>query len=63
MATNWEHRVLTYPSKWKGFDLHQIEEDLNELGRQGWETVSTIAPNIGPGQTVEISIIVKRPRP
>lgn len=62
MATEFEHKVLTYELRWKGFDYAQIERDLNDLGSQGWETVSTIVPSVGAGQTMEIGIIVKRDR-
>ncbi|GAA5066488.1 DUF4177 domain-containing protein [Nocardia callitridis] len=62
MAAEWEHKVLTYKLKLKGFDYRQIETDLNELGRDGWETVSTVAPSFGSGQAIEIGIILKRLR-
>jgi hypothetical protein len=63
MAAGWEHRVLTYKLKWKGFDYAQMESDLNELGLEGWETVGTIVPTMGQGQTTDLAVIVKRPRP
>lgn len=62
MAAEWEHKVLTYKLTMKGFDYTQIERDLNDLGLQGWETVSAIAPSFGAGQAIEIGIIVKRAR-
>ncbi|MFI0470095.1 DUF4177 domain-containing protein [Saccharopolyspora sp. 5N102] len=62
MAAEWEHKVLTYKLGWKGFDYAQIERDLIDLGSQGWETVNTIVPSVGAGQTIEIGIIVKRAR-
>ncbi|GAA1072939.1 DUF4177 domain-containing protein [Nocardiopsis composta] len=46
----------------KGFDYEQIERDLDELGGQGWETVGSIAPSFGPGQAIEIGVVLKRPR-
>lgn len=48
MPAHWECRVLTYDLKWKGFDYGQIEKDLNDLGRRGWEAFATFAPGIGP---------------
>ncbi|MEV0054397.1 DUF4177 domain-containing protein [Saccharopolyspora shandongensis] len=62
MAAEWEHKVLTYKLRMRGFDYAEIERDLVDLGREGWEAVSTIAPSFGAGQTIEIAVIVKRPR-
>ncbi|MBK1783736.1 DUF4177 domain-containing protein [Prauserella cavernicola] len=56
----FEHKILTYEMKWKGFPYSQMEKELNELGREGWESVGTIVPSIGNGQTHEISIVLKR---
>jgi hypothetical protein len=61
MNATWEHKVLTFQLGWKGFDYDQIEQDLNEFGRQGWETVGTITPSFGAGQAIEVVIILKRP--
>ncbi|MEU6843542.1 DUF4177 domain-containing protein [Streptomyces sp. NPDC046716] len=58
----WEYKVLKYKLRMKGFDYEQIEKDLNELGGEGWEAFSTIAPSFGAGQAVEIAVAVKRPR-
>ncbi|MEU1522352.1 DUF4177 domain-containing protein [Nocardia rhamnosiphila] len=60
MAVQWEYKVLTYKLRMKGFDYARIEEDLNELGRAGWEAFSTLAPSFGSGQAIEISVILKR---
>ena len=61
MNEQWEHKVLRYDLGWKGYDYDQIEQDLNELGRQGWEALDTINPNIGSAATT-IVVILKRPR-
>lgn len=61
MTTQWEYKVLTYELGWKGYDYDQIEQDLNELGRQGWEALDTIAPNIGSG-SIKIAVILKKAR-
>jgi len=61
MNTRWEHKVLTYDLGWRGYDYEQIEQDLNELGRQGWEALDTINPNIGSAATT-IVVILKRAR-
>ena len=57
MAAQWEHKVLTYKLRMKGFDYGQIEKNL---GRKGWEAVSTPAPSFGSGQTLEVAIILKK---
>ena len=61
MAHQWQHKVLTYKLQWKGFDYAEVESDLNELGAQGWELVSTIVPSFGAGQAIEIAVVLKRP--
>ena len=61
MNAQWEHKVLTYDLGWKGYDYDRIEQDLNELGRQGWEAIDTINPNIGSAATT-IVVILKRAR-
>lgn len=62
MNAQWEHKVLKYKLGWKGFDYEQIEQDLNELGRQGWEALDTIAPGVGSGQAIELVIVLKKAR-
>ncbi|MFE7202360.1 DUF4177 domain-containing protein [Pseudonocardia alni] len=58
----FEHKVLQYKLGWNGFDYPGMEKELNELGAQGWETVGTIVPAVGAGQTIEIGVILKRAR-
>lgn len=60
MNARWEHKVLIYKLGWKGFDYDQIEQDLNELGRQGWEALDMIAPSVGSGQAIELVVILKK---
>ncbi|MFJ9854729.1 DUF4177 domain-containing protein [Streptomyces sp. NPDC101150] len=43
----------------KGFDYARMERDLNDLGRQGWEALSTLAPSCGAGQAIEV-VVLKR---
>ena len=50
MNERWEHKVLTYDLGWKGYDYDRIEQDLNELGRQGWEA-GKIGANTPPIRT------------
>lgn len=37
-----------------------IENDLNDLGREGWQALSTIAPSYGAGQAMETAVILMR---
>jgi hypothetical protein len=62
MAAHWEHKLQTYKvGGIKGVDYAQIEKDLNDLGRDGWEARSTIAPGRGQGQACEVAVLLKRP--
>lgn len=61
MAAQWEYKVLTHKYGWKGFKYDEIELDLSELGREGWEAVSTVAPSVGQGHATEIAVVLKRP--
>ena len=56
MNTRWEHKVLKYKLGWKGFDYEQIEQELDELGRQGWEALGTVAPSYSQ----DLVVILKR---
>jgi hypothetical protein len=62
MIPTWENKVITYKLKWKGFDYGTMEADLNQLGREGWEVVQTVIPSVGAGQSLEVALILKRPR-
>ncbi|MET0191087.1 MAG: DUF4177 domain-containing protein [Pseudonocardia sediminis] len=62
MATTFEHKLMKYDQKWKGFDYGAIERDLVDLGAEGWEVVSTIVPSMGSGHTTEIAVLLKRTR-
>lgn len=57
MNEQWEYKVLKYEPGWKGFDYDQVEQDLNELGRQGWEALDTVAPSYSQ----DLVIILKKP--
>ncbi|MFJ4895740.1 DUF4177 domain-containing protein [Streptomyces sp. NPDC088788] len=61
MSQQWEYKVLTFKLKLKGFDYAEVQADLNNLGREGWEAISTLAPSFGAGQAIEVAIILKRP--
>jgi hypothetical protein len=60
MTATFEHKVLKFGWGWKGFDYAAMERELNELGAQGWETVGTIVPSVGAGQSIEIGVVLKR---
>lgn len=60
MATKWQYKVVTYKLQWKGFDYTEVEKQLNELGDQEWEIVSSFAPSFGAGQAIEIAVVLKR---
>lgn len=61
-TTVFEHTIVKFTWGWKGFDYAAMEQELNELGAQGWETVSTVVPSVGAGQSLEIGVILKRAR-
>lgn len=60
MAAQWEHKILKFKLGMKGFDYVQMERDLNDLGRKGWEAVDTLSPSFGSGQAIEIAVILKK---
>ena len=59
MAGRWEYELLTYKLRWKGFDYDEIQRDLNEYGRQGWEVINTIPPSTH-AQTNMLAVMLKR---
>lgn len=53
----WEYRVQTVGSFWKGVRAEELEQLLNEWGEDGWEVVSThVIENSN-----KINVIAKRP--
>lgn len=61
MTKVFEHKIVTFGLGWKGFDHDEMERQLNELGRQGWEVVSSLQPSVGAAPT-DILVLVKRAR-
>ena len=61
MTTQWEYKMLDYKLGWKGFTFEQMEADLNDLGREGWEALTTVSPTYGQGQSINIAVLLKRP--
>lgn len=59
----FEYLVLdTNSSIFKGIDYKQVHKELNLLGSQGWEVVSTVAITAG-GQTASLLTTLKRELP
>jgi hypothetical protein len=61
MTKIFEHKIVTFGLGWKGFDHDEMERQLNELGRQGWEAVSSLQPSVGAAPT-DILVLLKRAR-
>lgn len=59
MTTVFEHRIVKFSLGWKGFDHEEMERRLNDLGREGWEAVSSLQPSIGAAPT-DILVLLKR---
>ena len=60
--------VKTKKNSWKidtgVIDENQLSKDVNEMGSQGWELVSSIPNAQGlDGRTTEIVLIFKREKP
>lgn len=60
----WIYKVVEFDPK-KSFmggkvDSQNIEQRLNELGRQGWEVISSFTTNEGYGNTKKIVYTLKR---
>ncbi len=59
----FEYKVVTYDTKgfWGGnVEVHQIENQLNLLGSEGWEMVSCTSTNQSYGASKSIVCIFKR---
>lgn len=61
MTTVYEHRVVRFELGWRGFDHEEVERQLDDLGRQGWQAVSSLQPSIG-GASSDILVILTRAR-
>ena len=68
MAVLWEYKVLKC-APWRGLKVfagssvkaEAIEEQLNQLRKDGWELATSNA-SIGQGSTTEIGLVLKRPK-
>lgn len=59
----FEYKVVTYDTKgfWGGtVEVHQIENQLNLLGSEGWEMVSCTSTNQSYGASKSIVCMFKR---
>jgi hypothetical protein len=56
------HLLDTNNSLFKGIDYQDLHEQLNRLGSQGWEVISTISLTAG-GQTTSLLTTLKRELP
>ena len=62
----WEYRTLLWNAR-KGLlggkiDREQLDDQLNVLGQEGWELVSSSATTREGGSTQDIVLILKRPK-
>lgn len=61
---HWEYKTITHETAtFSGFfaDESDFTKSLNELGRLGWELVTSFDITKQPGQTCQIGAILKRP--
>lgn len=59
----WEYKTLKLEAKgFMGgkFDENELNQKMNEFGRDGWELVSAFDTNMGQGATRDIVILFKR---
>jgi hypothetical protein len=54
----WEYKVVDLSTSFLGKSVKNPEEELNELGREGWELVEDLSEASGNTQ----SLVFKRPR-
>lgn len=60
---NWEYKTIkldTYGFFGAKVDHGRLEQEMNELGQQGWELVTTLDTN-STGTTTSIVLLLKRP--
>lgn len=61
----WEYKTMKVQTK--GFtggilEIESFDEQLNRLGQEGWELVSTFVTTAGSGASREAVAIFKRPK-
>lgn len=60
----WQYKIRKFGAKGimgAKFDAGEIETEINEMGRQNWELVSTFDTNRYQGQTQDILFVFKKP--
>lgn len=65
-SSQFEYKILEVPagSWWSSggkVDFQTLTNKLNELGRKGWEVISSTDLNRYQGQSRNVMIIMKRP--
>jgi len=62
--TRWEYRTVLFQPHWQvaNLDATELDTQLNQLGNDGWELVSTTSTSIGAGLTRDLVLVFKRPR-
>jgi hypothetical protein len=55
----WEYKVVI-KNRWLGGVEKKIEDELNELGYQGWELISAVPIAAGLGSTTSYVLIFRR---
>lgn len=63
---NWEYKTIklgTTGFLGGKFDEFELEEKMNQLGRQGWELTTAFDTNKSYGETRDVVVIFKRPKP
>jgi hypothetical protein len=60
-AGRWEYLVVNIRSENYRLPQPDTENQLNELGQDGWELVSITAINFKTGATDHIGMVFKRP--
>ena len=61
---NWEYKTIKVDTKGlRGgiLDTTEFDDELNKLGREGWELVATFDTNIANGASREAVAVFKRP--
>jgi hypothetical protein len=63
-SEGWDYQILQIGTDsffGPSIDLQHMQNNLNQLGSDGWELANTIDINRGNGRTSELIFIFKRP--
>jgi hypothetical protein len=66
--TRWDYHVFKFSPagtllRGGKIDDRWLSEELNALGKEGWEVTGIITSAIGQGATNEVAVLMKRPNP